>query len=87
MGRACHAALTGAEGHSYAPSRTTGSGHNFGKMVEKPALTPQALRDQAQQAIRLAYGTTDKPAKTALLAFAQELLEKAAQLEGRGGSN
>ena len=50
-------------------------------MIEKPDPTPQALRDQAQHAIRLADGITDERTKTALLAFAQELLEKAAQLE------
>ena len=42
---------------------------------------PQTLRDQAQRAIRLADGITDERAKAALEAFAQELLEKAAQLE------
>ena len=31
--------------------------------------------------MRLAHGITDSRAKTALLAFAQELLQKAAQLE------
>jgi len=50
-------------------------------MGKKPAPTPQALRDQAHQASRLANGTTDEQAKTALLAFAPELLQKAAQLE------
>src|SRR5689334_18078242 len=51
------------------------------KMADKPAPTPEALREQAQHAIRLADGTTDERAKTALLAFAQELLQKAAELE------
>ena len=50
-------------------------------MGEKPATTPQALRDQAERAIRLAHGTFDEPAKAALLTLAQELQEKAAQLE------
>jgi hypothetical protein len=50
-------------------------------MAENPAPTPQALRDQAQHAARLAKGTSDKQANAALLAFAQELLQKAAQLE------
>jgi hypothetical protein len=75
---------SGPSFHVSAPGRPQlctlshhGSGHSFGKMGEKPAPTPQALRDQAQQAIRLANGITDKQAKTALLAFAQELLQKA----------
>jgi hypothetical protein len=50
-------------------------------MGENSAPTLQALHDQAQHAIRLADGITDERAKTALLAFAQELLQKAAQLE------
>ena len=50
-------------------------------MGERPAPTALALREQAQQAFRLADGITDERAKTALLAFAQELLQKAAQLE------
>ena len=50
-------------------------------MGEEPAPTSQALRDQAQHAIRLADGITDEQARTALLAFAQELLQKAAQIE------
>jgi len=50
-------------------------------MREKPAPTPQALRAQAEHATRLAHGILDKPAKEALLTLAQELLEKAAQLE------
>ena len=51
------------------------------QMGERPAPTALALREQAQQAFRLADGITDERAKTALLAFAQELLQKAAQLE------
>ena len=47
----------------------------------KAATTPQALRDQAERAIRLALGILDKPAKEALLAHAQELQQKADQLE------
>ena len=50
-------------------------------MGEKPAPTPQVLRDQAERATWLANGITDEPAKTALLTFAQELREKATQLE------
>jgi hypothetical protein len=50
-------------------------------MGEEPAPTPQALRHGAERAIRLAHGILDEPAKAALLALAQELLEKAAQLE------
>jgi hypothetical protein len=48
---------------------------------KKPASTPQELREESQRAMRLAEGTTDEKAKTALLAYARELLEKAAQLE------
>lgn len=51
-------------------------------MGGKTVTTPQALRDQAERALRLADGTLDKPAKAALLTLAQELQEKAAQLEG-----
>ena len=54
---------------------------SVGSMGDKPAPTPQSLRDQAQHALRLADGITDEQAKTALLAFAQELLQRAAQLE------
>jgi hypothetical protein len=50
-------------------------------MAEKPAATPQALRAQAQQARRLADGIADERAKTVLLAFAAELLQKAADLD------
>ena len=51
-------------------------------MGERTATTtPQALRDQAERAIQLAHGISDKPAKAALLTLAQELQEKAAQLE------
>ena len=50
-------------------------------MGEKPTPTPKALRDQAQHAIRLAHGITDEQARTALFAFAQELVQKAAQIE------
>jgi phosphotransacetylase len=50
-------------------------------MTETPAPTPQGLREKAQQAIRLASGITDEKAKAALLAYAQELIDKAAQLE------
>ena len=50
-------------------------------MGEEPAPTPQALRDRAQHAIRLANGITDEQARTALFAFAQELIQKAAQIE------
>jgi hypothetical protein len=56
------------------------------KNGRKPAATPQALRDQAQHATRLAQGTSDKQANAALLAFAQELLQKAAQLEATSTS-
>jgi hypothetical protein len=55
-------------------------------MEENPAPTPQALRDQAQHATRLAQGTSDKQANAALLAFAQELLQKASQLEATSTS-
>ena len=47
----------------------------------KAATTPQALRDQAERAIRLALGLLDAPAKEALLVHAQELQQKAAELE------
>jgi hypothetical protein len=50
-------------------------------MSEKPGPTPQALRHRAERAIRLAHGILDKSAKEALQALAQELLEKATQLE------
>jgi hypothetical protein len=50
-------------------------------MVERPAPTPPVLREQAQRATRLADGITDEQARTILLDFAEELLERAAQLE------
>lgn len=50
-------------------------------MCDKPITTPQTLHHQAERAIRLARGILDKPAKAALLALAEELLQKAAQLE------
>ena len=50
-------------------------------MGEELAPTPQALRNQAQHAIRLADGIIDERAITALQAFAQELFQKAAELE------
>ena len=50
-------------------------------MGEELAPTPQALRNQAQHAIRLANGITDERAITVLQAFAQELFQKAADLE------
>jgi hypothetical protein len=53
-------------------------------MGDKPTPTPQALRAQAQQAIRLAHSITNEQARTGLLAFAQELLQKAAELEAAG---
>ena len=42
---------------------------------------PKALRDQAQHAIWLADRITDEQARTALFALAQELAQKAAQIE------
>ena len=51
-------------------------------MGEKPAPTPQALRAQAEHATRLADRLIDEPARAVLHAFAEELLEKAAELEG-----
>jgi hypothetical protein len=53
-------------------------------MGDKPTPTPQALRAQAQQAIRLAHSITNEQARTGLLAFAQELIQKAAELEAAG---
>ena len=50
-------------------------------MPQIPASTPQSLREESQRATRLAGGTTDEKAKAALLAYARELLERAAQLE------
>lgn len=50
-------------------------------MPQNPASTPQSLREESQRATRLAGGTTDEKAKAALLAYARELLERAAQLE------
>jgi hypothetical protein len=50
-------------------------------MGEELAPTPQALRDRAQHAIRLADGIIDERAITALQAFARELFQKAAELE------
>ena len=50
-------------------------------MREKPAVTPQALRDQAERAIRLAHSIFDDRAKAALLAHAEELAQKAVQIE------
>jgi hypothetical protein len=50
-------------------------------MGEKPAPTPQALREQARHATRLADGIIDERARAALLGYAEELIEKAAQLE------
>ena len=50
-------------------------------MPQKPASTPQSLREESQRATRLAGGTTDEKAKAALLAYARELLERATQLE------
>jgi hypothetical protein len=50
-------------------------------MANLPVLTPQALRERAQRAIRLAEGTTDAQAKAALLAYAQESNDMATQLE------
>ena len=65
-----------------APTSVMGWGISFGQMAEKTATTtPQVLRDQAERTIQLAHGILDKPAKAALLTLAQELQEKAAQLE------
>ena len=50
-------------------------------MAERPAPTPQALREQAQRATRLADWPTDEQTRTILLDFAEELLERAALLE------
>lgn len=50
-------------------------------MAENPAPTPQELRDKAAQATRLADSTMDAQAKANLLAYAQELLAQAAQLD------
>jgi len=41
----------------------------------------QGLREKAEQAVRLAMGVTDQRASAALLAYAEELLEKATALE------
>jgi hypothetical protein len=51
------------------------------KVTDMPAPTPQELREKAQQATRLASGITDEQAKTALLIYAQEMLDKALGLE------
>lgn len=54
-------------------------------MAENPATTPQALRAQAEHALRLADGVADQRAKMVLLDFAEELLRKAADLEADSG--
>ena len=72
---------TRVERPQLVPTSVMGWRISFGQMEGKPATTPQALRDQAERSIRLAHGTLDMPAKAALLALAEELQQKATQLE------
>jgi hypothetical protein len=50
-------------------------------MANNPAPTPHELRHKAAQATRLADSTLDAQAKANLLAYAQELVAQAADLE------
>ena len=55
-------------------------------MKNRPNDTPQALRERAEHAFRLAEGTTDTSAHDALLFYGQELLAEAERIESGADS-
>jgi hypothetical protein len=51
-------------------------------MIDEPGHTPEKLREMAERCTRLPHGVSDIRTIDALEAYARELLEEAARMEG-----